>query len=274
MTREAELAALEERIVASRNCPRLMEYIETISKVKVRRYRGQEYWGKPVPGFGDPYARLLIIGLAPAAHGGNRTGRMFTGDSSGDWLMRALYETGFANQPKSISRDDGLRLQGAFITALVRCAPPDNKPTREEILESLGFLSEELRLLEDVVVVVTLGRLAFEYYGRLVGAPRPMTFKHGAAYKQKQGGPTLVASYHPSRQNTQTGRLRWPEWLGIFQTARRLVEGEADDAQGRRADDHADEQRSELMRKGGDKVAERHELDVLRKAGQHDQASE
>jgi uracil-DNA glycosylase len=157
---------------------------------------------------------------------------MFTGDSSGTWLMRALYETGFANQPTSASRDDGLRLRGAFITALVRCAPPDNKPTRDEIGECLGYLSEELRLLRGVVVVVTLGRLAFEHYGRLTGVPRSVAFRHGAVYSPGGGRPVIVASYHPSRQNTQTGRLRWPEWLGVFQTARRIVDGGPEGVEG------------------------------------------
>ncbi len=224
MTREADIEALEKRVVESKCCPRLLAYIEAASKKKVRRYRDQEYWGKPVPGFGDPYARLLIVGLAPALHGGNRTGRMFTGDSSGDWLIKALHLTGFANRPTSVSRDDGLRLKGAFVTALVRCAPPKNKPTPAEINGSLGFLVEELKLLEDVAVVVTLGRLAFQNYLKLYGPNRKLKFRHGAAYDMGPGKPVLVASYHPSRQNTQTGKLKWDQWLAVFETARRLVD--------------------------------------------------
>jgi uracil-DNA glycosylase family 4 len=148
---------------------------------------------------------------------------MFTGDSSGDWLMKALHQTGFANRPTSVSRDDGLRLKGAFVTALVRCAPPKNRPTPAEIKESLGFLVEEVRLLEDVSVVLTLGRLAFQHYLKLYGPGQKLEFRHGAVYHLGPGKPVLVASYHPSRQNTQTGKLKWDQWLAVFKTARRLV---------------------------------------------------
>jgi uracil-DNA glycosylase family 4 len=223
LTREADLEALERRVVGSKVCPGLLAYIRDASNKKVRRYRDQGYWGKPVPGFGDPCARLLIVGLAPALHGGNRTGRMFTGDSSGNCLMKALHLTGFANEPTSVSKDDGLRLNRAFVTALVRCAPPKNKPTPIEIKESLGFLEEEVRLLEDAAVVVTLGRLAFQYCIRLYGPNRKLEFRHGAVYDMDPGMPVLVASCHPSRKNAQTGRLKWDQWLGVFETASRLV---------------------------------------------------
>jgi uracil-DNA glycosylase family 4 len=149
---------------------------------------------------------------------------MFTGDSSGDWLMKALNLTGFANKPVSVGRDDGLRLKGAFVTALVRCAPPKNKPTLEEIKESLGFLVEEVRLLEDVKVVITLGRLAFQHYVKIYGPGGKLEFRHGAVYDLGPGRPVLVASYHPSRQNTQTGKLKWDRWLAVFETAQRLMD--------------------------------------------------
>jgi len=176
-----------------------------------------------LPGFGDPYARLLIIGLAPAAHGGNRTGRMFTGDSSGDWLFKALYEAGFANQPTSVNRDDGLRLDSAYITATVRCPPPANKPTRDEIRNCSSYLAEELEILPDVRLVLTLGRVAFNaYLTHLPDAPR-IAFKHGALYNIDRERPLLMASYHPSRQNTQTRKLIWEAWSNIFAETRKLL---------------------------------------------------
>ena len=163
---EMNLKRLQERAVSCRRCPRLIRHILAVARRKAPRYRDQEYWGKPLPSFGDPHAQLLIIGLAPAAHGGNRTGRMFTGDASGDWLIKALHQTGFANQPQSISLNDGLRLRSAYITAIVRCAPPMNKPTRQEISNCSEYLVEELRLLKDIRVVLTLGRIAFDNYLR------------------------------------------------------------------------------------------------------------
>jgi len=158
------LHVLNTRIIKCKKCPRLAKYIAGVAKVKARRYNDWEYWGKPLPGFGDPDAKLLIIGLAPAAHGGNRTGRMFTGDSSGDWLMRALFESGFANQPTSERRDDGLKLKSAYIAAIVRCAPPENKPSKEEIANCSCYLAEELKILKNVRVVLTLGAIAFNAY--------------------------------------------------------------------------------------------------------------
>lgn len=169
----------------------------------------------------------MIIGLAPAAHGGNRTGRMFTGDSSGNWLIRALFETGFANQPTSERRDDGLTLKSAYITATVRCAPPRNKPLPSEITNCSGYLQEELRLLRHVRVVLTLGRIAFENYIKLGSVKHRLRFRHGAVYSLGKDRPLLVASYHPSRQNTQTGRLTWPTWIRVFRMIRRLVNAQS-----------------------------------------------
>lgn len=187
------------------------------------------YWGRPVPSFGDPEARLLIIGLAPAAHGGNRTGRIFTGDRSGDWLFRALYETGFANQPVSTHRRDGLTLKDCHITAIIHCAPPDNKPARDEILNCRSYLIEELKMLRQVRVVVALGRIAFDNYletCRVLGwsrpSPRPM-FGHGKTHMLSHGV-NLIASYHPSQQNTQTGRLTRGMLKSVFITARELLD--------------------------------------------------
>jgi len=225
------LSALRSEVTSCERCPRLRAYCREVSAKKRRAFLDWEYWGRPLPGFGDPLARLLLVGLAPAAHGGLRTGRMFCGDSSGSWLARALFETGFANQPTSSSRDDGLRLRGAYVTAVVRCAPPGNRPSREEVGNCLPFLGRELTLLRSVSVVVVLGRVAYEGFIKelvLLGK-RPdlsgLRFSHGASRKLGPGLPTLLVSYHPSRQNTQTGRLGWEEWLAVFKEARRLVDG-------------------------------------------------
>jgi uracil-DNA glycosylase family 4 len=218
------LQEIGEAVVACRRCPRLIAHIQTVAERKVRRYRNWEYWGRPLPGFGDPEARLFILGLAPAAHGGNRTGRMFTGDSSGDWLIRALYETGFANQPHSVSLDDGLRLRDTYITAVVRCAPPGNRPTVQEIANCHEYWVRELAALSRVRVVLTLGRVAFEtflHYTLPAKRQRP-AFRHGGTYPLP-GGLVLKASYHPSRQNTQTGRLTWPMWIQVFREVRALL---------------------------------------------------
>ncbi|MEO9295952.1 MAG: uracil-DNA glycosylase [Nitrososphaera sp.] len=212
-----ELDRLNNRAVKCRECPRLAEYIRRVGKEKVRRYAGEDYWAKPLPSWGDPDARLLIVGLAPAAHGGNRTGRMFTGDSSGDWLARAMHEAGFAARPESRARDDGQILTDAYITAAVRCAPPDNKPLPSEIAACSQYLAAELQLLKNVKVVLALGRIAFDAYCRVAGL-KGLKFSHGARYDR--GGRTLIASYHPSRQNTNTGRLTWEMWAEIFRTAR------------------------------------------------------
>jgi len=194
-----------------------------------RRYVGQHYWAKPLPGFGDPRARLLLVGLAPAAHGGNRTGRMFTGDRSGDWLFDALHHASFASQPTSTHAGDGLELNDAYITAAIRCAPPDNKPTPTEIAACEPYLLRELRLLSRVRVVVGLGRIGWQAYlnaRRALGAPplRPVPkFGHGALARFDDGI-ALIASYHPSQQNTFTGKLTRPMLRGVFQTARQILD--------------------------------------------------
>ena len=214
------LEVLAAEVTACERCPRLRAHCLEIARVKRRAYRDQEYWGRPVPGFGDPQARLLILGLAPGAHGANRTGRMFTGDRSGEFLFRALHETGFASQAESVSREDGLRLTGCYITASARCAPPDNKPTPDEVRRCRPYLERELAILRPQVVVA-LGRLAFDNYCLLQGI-RGGVFGHGVASKTGEGW--LIASYHPSQQNTQTGRLTAEMLRGVFEQARNLLQ--------------------------------------------------
>ncbi len=223
------LPALIRSLVACEACPRLREHCREISRLKRRAYRDQEYWGRPVPGFGDPRARLVIVGLAPAAHGANRTGRMFTGDSSGDWLYEALHRYGFASQPSSFSRDDGLRLRDCYVTAVARCAPPGNRPNAAELAQCRQFLEEELRLLAGHRVVLALGRIAYQGWLRASGwwdrtpvKARPQ-FSHGAEYRLGQR--VLLCSYHPSRQNTNTGRLTRAMWHKVFRRARQLIDG-------------------------------------------------
>lgn len=225
----AMLAALHDEIVACARCPRLVAHRERVAREKRRQYRDDAYWGRPLPGFGDPRARLVIVGLAPAAHGGNRTGRMFTGDSSGEWLARALHQHGFANQPTSSHRDDGLALRDAYITAAVRCAPPDNKPTTGELAACRPFLVRELDLLARARVVVALGKIGFDAYlsacaasGVAIPRPRP-AFGHGVTHRLPNGV-TVIGSYHPSRQNTQTGRLTAPMLAAVFTSARRIID--------------------------------------------------
>jgi uracil-DNA glycosylase family 4 len=198
-----------------------------VAHERVARFRGETYWGRPVPGFGDPAARLLVVGLAPAAHGGNRTGRIFTGDESGNWLYAALHRAGFANQPTSVARDDGLRLAGAFVSAAARCAPPGNRPTREEIATCRTWLLGELACLDRVRVVVALGRVAHDAFlaaerarGGVVPRPAPR-FAHGAEHRLP-GGLVLLCSYHPSQQNTFTGRLTRAMLDGVFARARAI----------------------------------------------------
>ena len=223
------LELLREEIVNCQRCPRLREHCERIASVKRRAYRDFEYWGKPVPAFGDPHARVLIIGLAPGAHGSNRTGRMFTGDTSGTSLYRVLHQTGFASQATSLTRDDGLVLRDAFITAAARCAPPGNKPTPEEIRNCRPFLEREIDLLAEVRVVVALGKLAFDNYltvlkERAVIASRaPSTFGHDRQFTIASGQPVLISSYHPSQQNTSTGKLTEKMLRDVFRRARRLA---------------------------------------------------
>ena len=220
------LGAVHRAVVACERCPRLRTYCRHVAHEKKREFRDWTYWGKPVPGFGDPRARLLIVGLAPAAHGANRTGRMFTGDSSGSWLYEALHRFGFANQARAVARDDGLALRDCYVTAAARCAPPGNKPAPAELANCRPYLEAELRLLTRVRVVVTLGRIAHDawlraagWWGRLPPAARP-TFRHGAVTRLPDGT-ILIASYHPSRQNTNTGRLTRRMWYAIFRRVRR-----------------------------------------------------
>lgn len=229
MDNRQRLARLDARVVRCRACPRLVAHREAVAAAPPRRYRGQRYWARPLPGFGDVRARLLLIGLAPAAHGGNRTGRIFTGDESGNWLFRALWEAGFANQPTSERRDDGLRLIDAYVTAAVRCAPPANKPTAAEIATCRPYLLEEVACLTRVRVVVGLGRVGWRAYldaRRALGRslPRPLpAFAHGRVTRFDDGV-ALIASYHPSQQNTFTGKLTRSMFRAVFMTARRLLE--------------------------------------------------
>lgn len=219
---------LNHEIIACRKCARLVKYRERIAKEKRRAYRDWEYWGRPVPGFGDLNARVILVGLAPGAHGSNRTGRMFTGDASGEFLYAALHRAGFANQPTALRADDGLQLRDVFITAVCRCAPPDNKPTLQEQANCLPYLARELELLKNARVVVALGRIGMDGYLRLLREqgheiPR-VKFSHGAMYTLGAGLPTLICSYHPSRQNTQTGRLT----VAMFDDIFRAVKGGLD----------------------------------------------
>jgi uracil-DNA glycosylase family 4 len=208
-----DLQVLQQSIVSCTACPRLIEHCGRVARVKRRAYRDWTYWGKPIRSFGDPSARLLIIGLAPGAHGANRTGRVFTGDASGDLLYRVLHATGYASQPHSRSEDDGLQLRDAYISVSVRCAPPDNKPAREEIARCRPFLERELDLLPNVRMIVALGKLAFDNYldilrdRGIIRSRSAFPFGHNLAYETAPGQPLLIASYHPSQQNTSTGKL-------------------------------------------------------------------
>lgn len=219
---------LHRTIIKCRRCPRLVRWRESVAETPPRRYLGAQYWAKPLPGFGDPAARLLIVGLAPAAHGGNRTGRIFTGDRSGDWLYGALYTAGFASQPHSDHRDDGLRLSDCYVTAAVRCAPPDNKPSLIEFQRCRRYLIRELNLLRQAKVVIALGKIAFDAFlaayrenGGQVPKPRPK-FGHGLSVELPEGV-RLIRSYHPSQQNTFTGKLTKPMFENIFAQARKAL---------------------------------------------------
>jgi uracil-DNA glycosylase len=235
------LKVLNNEIVTCTRCPRLVVYREKIAREKRRAYINWEYWGRPVPGFGDPNARVLILGLAPGAHGSNRTGRPFTGDASGYFMYPVLHRTGFANQPNGTHRGDGLELSDAYITATARCAPPDNKPTPQEIANCAPFLDRELEGLKNVRVVVPLGRIGFDAYlnslkrrGILQGRKALYVFGHGVTYDMPDGK-ILLASYHPSNQNTATGKLTEAMFTEIFRKARRLVHGDAAGGQLRKA---------------------------------------
>jgi uracil-DNA glycosylase family 4 len=226
VTREARLAALEAEVTGCRLCPRLVAWREEVARVKRAAFADEEYWGRPLPGFGDPSARVVVLGLAPAAHGGNRTGRIFTGDRSGDWLFSALYRAGFANQPQSLHRDDGLRLDGCWVTAAVRCAPPDNRPTPDERDRCLPYFARELELLP-ARVIVCLGSFAWtaalrtlSQLGHSVPRPRPR-FGHGS--EAQIGDHLLLGSFHPSQQNTFTGRLTEPMLDAVFNRAGELA---------------------------------------------------
>jgi len=226
------ISAVNRAVIACRECPRLVAHREEVAVARKRAYRDWDYWGKPVPGFGDPKARLVIVGLAPAAHGANRTGRMFTGDASGDWLYEALHRYGFATQAEATSRADGLELRDCYITAAGRCAPPGNKPTARELTRCRRYLEADVRLLGDTNVTLVLGRIAWEswlkasgWWERLEPADRP-PFGHGAVTRLPDGG-LLVTSYHPSRQNTNTGRLTRAMWHGVFRQIRAILDGVA-----------------------------------------------
>ena len=239
MNSERELRNLQNAVVRCRRCPRLVTYLKEVSKNRPKRFRDWDYWAKPLPSFGDPNARVLIIGLAPAANGGNRTGRMFTGDRSGEWLFGALHRFGFANQPNSARRDDDFALNDCYITATIRCAPPDNKPLPEEIENCRPYFLKELDLLKNARVLVPLGQIAFtqtlkslRFKGLEIP---PSSFGHGKVYSLRtpnslpagQAGQlrTLITTYHPSQQNTQTGRLTKPMFHSIFRKARNKLEG-------------------------------------------------
>ena len=216
------LKSIEREVIGCRACPRLVEWRERVARDKIARFADQNYWGRPVPGFGDAEAGMLVLGLAPAAHGGNRTGRIFTGDRSGDFLYASVHRVGIANQPTSEARGDGLALRGAYVTAVNRCAPPANKPTPEERDRCAPYLARELALLDDVGVVVALGQFAYDAACRLFAVrPRPR-FGHGVEVALPAGR-TLLSSYHPSQQNTFTGTLTEPAFDAIFTRARRLV---------------------------------------------------
>lgn len=217
---KSKLDKLNQKIISCTKCPRLHSYIRNVAEIKVKRFVNQKYWGRPLPSFGDPNASMLIIGLAPAAHGGNRTGRMFTGDSSGDWVAKVLYDNGLATKPTSQSIDDGFNLINCYITAAVRCAPPENKPNKEEIATCSNYLRSELLYLQNVNVVVCLGKIAFDALSKILNIKKEK-FSHGHVIKLENL--IVVCSYHPSRQNTQTGRLSWTQWNNIFVKAKKLT---------------------------------------------------
>jgi uracil-DNA glycosylase family 4 len=216
------LESVNAEVVECRKCPRLVAWREQVGQEKRASFRDDTYWARPVPGFGDPQAEVLLVGLAPAAHGGNRTGRIFTGDRSGDWLFGALYRAGYANQPTSLHRDDGLRLHGAYISACVRCVPPANKPTLAERDTCLPYLRRELRLLSGVKVIVCLGKFAYDGVAQMLELRKRPAFGHGVE-APTQDGKTLLCSFHPSQQNTFTGKLTLPMFDRIFVRARELA---------------------------------------------------
>ncbi len=242
MRTKKALRELQDTVVRCRKCPRLVAYLREVPKHKPKRYRGWDYWSKPLPSFGDPEGRVLIVGLAPAAQGGNRTGRMFTGDRSGEWLFRALYQFGFANRPNSLRRDDDFKLDDCYITATIRCAPPKNKPLPKEIENCRPYFLKELDLLRNIRVIVPLGQIAFTQTLRSLRLKGydvpPLLFGHGAIYSlrtpngstelaQVSKPRTLITTYHPSQQNTQTGKLTRPMFHKIFRKVRNKLEVES-----------------------------------------------
>lgn len=214
------VTSLNQKIKSCKKCPRLAQYIREVAKVKVKRFRDESYYGRPLSGFGDIKAKLFIIGLDPAAHGGNRTGRMFTGDSSGDWVAKVMYKNGFASIPTSQSKDDGLTLRNAYITAAVRCAPPQNKPTAQEMQNCFGFLEQEFAILKNITTILCLGKIAYDTACKLLQV-KPEKFGHNKLFQYDRIN--VLTSYHPSKQNTQTGRLTWKQWNDVFKLAKRLV---------------------------------------------------
>jgi uracil-DNA glycosylase family 4 len=227
MDRPTELALLDSEVVTCRACPRLVAWRELVAQEKRAAFSDEDYWGRPVPGFGDPDARILVVGLAPAAHGGNRTGRVFTGDRSGEWLFGSMYRTGWANQPTSVHRDDGLRLIGAYISAVVKCAPPANKPTVDERDRCLPYLVREMELLSNVKVLIALGSFGWDgalraAVGMGIATPKPKP-RFGHLAEAVLGPYVLLGSYHPSQQNTFTGKLTEPMLDAVFTRARELV---------------------------------------------------
>jgi uracil-DNA glycosylase family 4 len=225
---DSQLHVLQEEIIACRKCTRLVEYREEVARVKRRAFRDWEYWGKAAPGFGDPGAKLFILGLAPAAHGANRTGRVFTGDRSGDFLYAALHKAGFANQPTSLHREDGLKLKNVYIAASVRCAPPANKPLPEEIVNCRAYLERELEILKPRVVLA-LGKIAWDAYLELlkqqgkIASRAKFVFGHGAETQPVSDGPKLVGVYHPSQQNTQTGKVTAAMYAKVLRRIQTLL---------------------------------------------------
>jgi uracil-DNA glycosylase family 4 len=218
---KTELYLLNKKIIQCKKCSRLSLYVRKVAKEKVKRFIHENYWGRPLTGFGDFGAELLLVGLAPAAHGGNRTGRMFTGDSSGDWVAKVLYENGFATKPTSERLNDDFDLINTYITASVRCAPPNNKPLKEELENCFLYLEKEISLLKNVRVIICLGKIAFDSCCKLLHI-KGIKFSHGKSFRHQKW--IIICTYHPSRQNTQTGRLTWKQWSDIFSKAKKILD--------------------------------------------------